>query len=164
YIRHFSTRDFFLCIQIKPAALNFEGNIAGSVSKMQNCTVNISEELRAAESKKQALRRSFDIAHEQANSVLKFTVQWKDFEKHFDLSKKSLEKQSNDVDMKIMLLDQRAKEIESKETDLVLVEKRIKECDFELACKQKELGLVQKMIGECDCELQLKESDLNLLS
>lgn len=81
------------------------------VSKMENCTVNISEELRAAESKKQALQRSFDIAHEQASSVHKFTVKWRDLEEHFDLIRKSLEKPSNDVDMKIRLLDQRAKEI-----------------------------------------------------
>ncbi|GAY63039.1 hypothetical protein CUMW_222420 [Citrus unshiu] len=131
---------------------------------MENWTVNISEELRVAESIKETLRRSFDMAHSQANSVLLFTVQWKDLEEHFDLTKKSLEKQSNYVDVKIRLLDQRAKEIESKEIKLVFVEKKIEDCNGELECKEKELGLVQKRIGECNCELQLKENELNSLS
>ncbi|KAH9688553.1 hypothetical protein KPL70_015160 [Citrus sinensis] len=131
---------------------------------MENWTVNISEELRVAESKKETLRRSFDMAHSQANSVLLFTVQWKDLEEHFDLTKKSLEKQSNYVDVKIRLLDQRAKEIESKEIKLVFVEKKIEDCNGELECKEKELGLVQKRIGECNCELHLKENELNSLS
>ncbi|KAH9688561.1 hypothetical protein KPL70_015165 [Citrus sinensis] len=131
---------------------------------MDNCTVNISEELRVAESKKEALRRSFDIARSQSNSVPVFTGQWDDLEEHLDLTKKSLEKQSNDVDVKIRLLDQRAKEIESKEIELVLVGKKIEDCNGELACKKKELGLVQKRIGECKRELQLKENELNSLS
>ncbi|KDO46355.1 hypothetical protein CISIN_1g001522mg [Citrus sinensis] len=129
---------------------------------MKNCDNN-KEELRLAESKKEILRRSYDLAHAQANSVLNFTVQWKDLEEHLDISMKSLEKQSNDADSKIRLLDQRAKEIESKESDLVLAERRIKECNFELACKEKQLELVRKRIGECECELQLKEGELNLV-
>ncbi|KAH9688554.1 hypothetical protein KPL70_015161 [Citrus sinensis] len=131
---------------------------------MENCTVNISEELRVAESKKETLRRSFDIAHSQANSMLLLTVQWKDLEEHFDITKKLLEKQSNDVDGKIRLLDQRAKEIESKEIQLVLVQKKIEDCNGELVCKEKQLGLVQKKIGECNCKLQLKKNELNSLS
>ncbi|KAK9215363.1 hypothetical protein WN944_007368 [Citrus x changshan-huyou] len=131
---------------------------------MENWTVNISEELRVAESKKETLRRSFDMAHSQANSVLLFTVQWKDLEEHFDLTKKSLEKQSNYVDVKIRLLDQRAKEIESKEIELVFVEKKIEDCNGELECKEKELGLkeelssVEEWINKCQAyqkELQL---------
>ncbi|KAK9215369.1 hypothetical protein WN944_007374 [Citrus x changshan-huyou] len=53
----------------------------------------------------------------QANSILVLPVQWKDLEEHFDLTMGSLEKQNNDVDMEIKLLDERAKEIESKESE-----------------------------------------------
>ncbi|KAH9688550.1 hypothetical protein KPL70_015157 [Citrus sinensis] len=65
--------------------------------------------------------------------------------------------------MKIRLLEERAKEIESKENELVLVEKKIKDCNFELACKEKELGLVRKRNGVCNSELQSKEDELNLV-
>ncbi|GAY63034.1 hypothetical protein CUMW_222380, partial [Citrus unshiu] len=118
-------------------------------------------ELRVAELKKETLRRSFDLAHEQLGM---FTAQW--IEELFDLTMKSLEEQSSssiDVDMKIRLLEERAKEIESKENELVLVEKKIKDCNFELACKEKELGLVRKRNGVCNSELQSKEDELNLV-
>ena len=75
-------------------------------------SVHICEEF---ESKKAASSRLFDDFHAQANSILVFTAQCKDLEEHFDLTMRSLEKQSNDVDMEIRLLDERAKEIESKE-------------------------------------------------
>lgn len=55
--------------------------------------------------------------HGQANSILVFTAQWKDLEEHFDLTMKSLEKQSNGVDLEIRLLEEHAKEIESKESE-----------------------------------------------
>ncbi|KAK9218864.1 hypothetical protein WN943_007502 [Citrus x changshan-huyou] len=77
-------------------------------------SVNICEEF---ESKKAASSRLFDDLHAQANSILVFPVQWKDLEEHFDLTMRSLEKQSNDGDMEIRLLDERAKEIESKESE-----------------------------------------------
>ena len=118
-------------------------------------------ELRVAELKKETLRRSFDLPHEQLGL---FTAQW--IQELFDLTMKSLEKQSSssiDVDMKIRLLDERAKEIENKESELVLVEKKIKDCNFELACKEKELGLVRKRNGVCNSELQSKEDELNLV-
>ena len=118
-------------------------------------------ELRVAELKKETLRTSFDLAHEQLGM---FTAQW--IEELFDLTMKSLEEQSSssiDVDMKIRLLDERAKEIENKESELVLVEKKIKDCNFELACKEKELGFVRKRIGVCNSELQSKEDELNLV-
>ncbi|KAH9754542.1 hypothetical protein KPL71_015473 [Citrus sinensis] len=118
-------------------------------------------ELRVAELKKETLRRSFDLPHEQLGL---FTAQW--IQELFDLTMKSLEKQSSssiDVDMKIRLLDERAKEIENKESELVLVEKKIKDCNFELACKEKELGFVRKRIGVCNNrteQIELKEREV----
>ncbi|KAK9218861.1 hypothetical protein WN943_007499 [Citrus x changshan-huyou] len=116
---------------------------------MENCTVNISEEMRAAESKKQALQRSFDIAHEQASSVHKFTVKWRDLEEHFDLIRKSLEKPMCETKLKC----------EKKE--LEWTQSSIKELSVKFDSEEEKLQSFRRRVREQVNEVESKERELD---
>ncbi|GAY63035.1 hypothetical protein CUMW_222380, partial [Citrus unshiu] len=105
-------------------------------------------ELRVAELKKETLRRSFDLAHEQLGM---FTAQW--IEELFDLTMKSLEEQSSssiDVDMKIRLLEERAKEIE-------IERKAIEGSEKELVLRKEQKASIRAMIEACTEKLEAIE-------
>ncbi|KAH7571983.1 hypothetical protein JRO89_XS04G0180100 [Xanthoceras sorbifolium] len=150
---------------------------------MEN-NVDVSREIELAELKKETLRMSFELANAQANSIMLFTLQWKDLEDQLDSTMKSIEEKGLEVDLKQKSLEERERAVELKEIELASLQSRIEECDMllerkieelrsvrsriegckgELKCKESELGSIEKKIGDRHCEYQLRVGEIDEL-
>ncbi|KAK1584354.1 hypothetical protein Q3G72_032251 [Acer saccharum] len=125
--------------------------------------IDVSRELELAELKKQSLERACEVAHSQSNSIMLFTLQWKELEEHLNKTMKSVEEKGIEVDSKLKLLEERERVVELKESELVSVQTRIEECNWELESKIKELGSIRRRIEECSCEFRKREGELDVL-
>ncbi|KAK4850353.1 hypothetical protein QYF36_005983 [Acer negundo] len=126
---------------------------------MEN-NIDVSRELELAGLKKQSLERACEVAQSQSNSIMLFTLQWKDLEEHLNKTMKSVEEKGIEVDSKLKLLEERERVVELKESELVSVQTRIEECNGELERKIKELGSVRRSIEECSVKIGGKETEL----
>ncbi|XP_035551447.1 FRIGIDA-like protein 5 [Juglans regia] len=117
----------------------------------------ISSDLKLSELKQNGLNRAYE----------NMNAQWRDLEEHFDLTRKSIESQFEE-------LERRAKEGGLKEQQLDTMQEHLRECERELAAKESKLGSVveklrlkeehldstRKSVEECSGDLEFKKQEL----
>ncbi|CAN0920621.1 FRIGIDA-like protein 5 [Linum grandiflorum] len=144
----------------------------------------LSEQLKVVDSKQASLRSLADEIHAQCSTVLRFTLQWKDLEQHFESMRSELLEQATLLSVQekqvVEARDKvRAKEIDvendrkevrwffdemkDKEEELGLLQGKVLERRSELEGKEKEMGCVQNKVRLCTEELQGKEKELGLV-
>ncbi|XP_059652602.1 FRIGIDA-like protein 5 [Cornus florida] len=128
----------------------------------------ISADLKLVDSKKENLREAFE------HSLFLLTMQWKDLEEYFDLTRKSIEQRFDELESKEknfnsvqLSLKERSEEhnsiqksIEERLKELGLKEEKLNFTRLSVEERSKELDSVQELINESLNELGIKEKEL----
>ncbi|GMJ03771.1 hypothetical protein like AT5G27220 [Hibiscus trionum] len=129
---------------------------------------DLKKQLKMGELKRENLRNSLEQANAQASSLLLFTFQWKELEKHFDLLQQSMEKRlgfvesrEKELESTMGILREKGEEIGWKESELSLLSKKIEECNVELKFKKEEIDQMHKLLEECSSEFKSKNEELD---
>ncbi|KAL4323828.1 hypothetical protein GQ457_11G006440 [Hibiscus cannabinus] len=119
------------------------------------------------ELKREILRNSLEQASAKASSILVFTFQWKELEKHFDLVQQSIEKRLDFVESREKELESTTRILREREEEIGLHERelsrKIEECNIELKFKKEEIDRMQKLLEECLSEFESKNEELDLV-
>ncbi|CAI0384342.1 unnamed protein product [Linum tenue] len=134
------------------------------------------EGMKAVERKQGSLKMLAQELHSQANSILRFTLEWKELESHFESMKEGLTERGRELALQEKEVGEawgrvRVKEVEvegffrelrEKEGELCLIQGKVLERESELERKVGELGFVKHKVEECTEELRVKERGLEL--
>ncbi|KAK8541905.1 hypothetical protein V6N12_014525 [Hibiscus sabdariffa] len=123
--------------------------------------------LKMGELKREILRTSLEQASAQASSILLFTFQWKELEKHFELVQQSIEKRLDFVESREKELESTMRILREREEEIGLHERelsrKIEECNVELKFKKEEIDRMQKLLQGCLSEFKSKNEELDLV-
>ncbi|CAL1356331.1 unnamed protein product [Linum trigynum] len=132
--------------------------------------------MKAAERKQGSLKMLAQELHSQANSILRFTLEWKELESHFESVKEGLTERGRElalqekkvgeawgrVRVKEVEVEGFSRELREKEGELCLIQGKVLERESELERKVEELGFVKHKVEKCTEELRVKERGLEL--
>ncbi|KAK8532126.1 hypothetical protein V6N13_131469 [Hibiscus sabdariffa] len=128
---------------------------------------DLKKELKMGELKREILRNSLEQASAKASSILVFTFQWKELEKHFELVQQSIEKRLDFVESREKELESTTRILREREEEIGLHERelsrKIEECNVELKFKKEEIDRMQKLLEECLSEFESKNEELDLV-
>ncbi|XP_050144470.1 FRIGIDA-like protein 5 isoform X2 [Malus sylvestris] len=117
----------------------------------------IQSDLRISEERQSSLCRAYESLHTEANSVVLFSVQWKELEEHFESTRSEIRTRLQELENREKEMDDLGKRLEASELRF----------DLEMAAKALELRGIEKSIAEKVKEyesgkLRLKSVDLSI--
>ncbi|XP_028957316.2 FRIGIDA-like protein 5 [Malus domestica] len=117
----------------------------------------IQSDLRISEERQSSLCRAYESLHAEANSVVLFSVQWKELEEHFESTRSEIRTRLQELENREKEMDDLGKRLEASELRF----------DSEMAAKALELRGIEKSIAERVKEyesgkLRLKSVDMSI--
>ncbi|XP_048429015.1 putative leucine-rich repeat-containing protein DDB_G0290503 [Pyrus x bretschneideri] len=117
----------------------------------------IQADLRISEERQSSLCRAYESLHAEANSVVLFSLQWKELEEHFESTRSEIRTRLQELENREKEMDDLGKRLEASELRF----------DSEMAAKALELRGIEKSIAEKVKEyesgkLRLKSVDLSI--
>ncbi|OMO55292.1 Prefoldin [Corchorus olitorius] len=128
---------------------------------------DIKKDALLGELRKENLRKSLEQVKAQASSVLLFTLEWNELQKHFDLVQSQIEKRIEAAESKEKqretlerVLAEKQDEIRLKENELSSLNSKI-DMELELKSTHSQLDSMRQVLNEYSSQYTIKKEDLD---